>query len=70
MLFRSMAGAFGISVVAEGVERQHQLAVVRELGCELAQGYLFTPPIWPDEVPDYLAARSWRTPLAGGVRPR
>lgn len=65
-----MAGAFGISVVAEGVERQHQLAVVRELGCELAQGFLFTPPIWPSEVPGYLAARSWRTPLAGGVQPR
>ena len=38
------AHAFGLPVVAEGVERDDQLQVVRELECESAQGYLFGRP--------------------------
>ena len=30
--------------IAEGLEREDQLAAVRELGCELGQGYLFSRP--------------------------
>jgi diguanylate cyclase (GGDEF)-like protein len=33
------AHAFGLRVVAEGVEHEHQLEVLRALGCESAQGY-------------------------------
>jgi len=33
--------AFGLRVVAEGVEHDHQLQTLRALGCELAQGWLF-----------------------------
>ena len=36
-----MCNALGISTVAEGIETRAQLALVAELGCELAQGYLF-----------------------------
>jgi EAL domain-containing protein (putative c-di-GMP-specific phosphodiesterase class I) len=32
-------------VVAEGVETDEQLALLRKLGCEVAQGYLFSRPI-------------------------
>lgn len=35
----------GIQVVAEGIEREDQLSVLRELGCRYAQGYLFSPPV-------------------------
>jgi diguanylate cyclase (GGDEF)-like protein len=37
--------ALGIAVVAEGVETDAQLARLRELGCDGAQGYLFGAPV-------------------------
>ena len=41
----AMGRALGLSVVAEGVEGESQLARIRELGCHEAQGYLFAPPL-------------------------
>lgn len=38
------AHAFGLNVVAEGVEREVQLPCLREAGCDQAQGYLFAYP--------------------------
>jgi diguanylate cyclase (GGDEF)-like protein/PAS domain S-box-containing protein len=40
----SLAAALGLGVVAEGVENQSQAALLRELGCPLAQGFLFGAP--------------------------
>jgi diguanylate cyclase (GGDEF)-like protein/PAS domain S-box-containing protein len=37
--------ALGIDVVAEGVETQEQVDVLRRLGCERAQGYFFARPV-------------------------
>jgi len=37
--------ALGIDVVAEGVETQEQVEVLRRLGCERAQGYFFARPV-------------------------
>jgi diguanylate cyclase (GGDEF)-like protein len=48
-----MARALGMTVVAEGVESEEQLAVLRRLGCDYAQGFLFARP----EVPDAIFAR-------------
>jgi EAL domain-containing protein (putative c-di-GMP-specific phosphodiesterase class I) len=39
-----LAADMGLATVAEGVETPEQLELVRELGCDLAQGYLFAPP--------------------------
>jgi EAL domain-containing protein (putative c-di-GMP-specific phosphodiesterase class I) len=39
-----LAKAFNRDVVAEGVERVDQLRLLRELGVDHAQGFLFAPP--------------------------
>jgi diguanylate cyclase (GGDEF)-like protein len=44
-----LTGALGMVAVAEGIETAAQLQVVRELGCSLAQGFLFGEPVPPDE---------------------
>ena len=40
-----LAHSLGLKVVAEGVETQAQLDLLRDLGCERAQGYLFSKPV-------------------------
>jgi diguanylate cyclase (GGDEF)-like protein/PAS domain S-box-containing protein len=40
----NLGKAVGIEVLAEGVEDADQAAALREMGCDLAQGYLFGPP--------------------------
>lgn len=40
-----LAGALGLRCVAEGVEEESVAAVLRELGCESAQGYLYSRPL-------------------------
>jgi diguanylate cyclase (GGDEF)-like protein/PAS domain S-box-containing protein len=40
----TMADALGLEVIAEGVETEAQAAAFRDLGCPLAQGYLFGKP--------------------------
>ena len=48
------AHALGHSVVAEGVETKEQLRLLRDIGCEIIQGYLFSPPVVPEEIPALL----------------
>jgi EAL domain-containing protein (putative c-di-GMP-specific phosphodiesterase class I) len=46
----NLAHAIGVLAIAEGVESSGQLDSIHELGCDLAQGYLFAHPTAPDEV--------------------
>jgi predicted signal transduction protein with EAL and GGDEF domain len=41
----AFAHALGLRVTAEGIEDSHQLAWLREAGCELGQGYFFARPM-------------------------
>jgi diguanylate cyclase (GGDEF)-like protein/PAS domain S-box-containing protein len=54
----NLAKALGIFVVAEGVETEEQAARLHALGCDEAQGYLFSRPVPADEVASLLG----RTP--------
>jgi diguanylate cyclase (GGDEF)-like protein len=47
----AMAHGLGLRVVAEGVESAAQLAALRDVGCDEAQGYLFGRPVRADQVP-------------------
>ena len=42
-----LAHGLGLTATAEGVETIEQLRLVRELGCDLVQGYLISPPLDP-----------------------
>ncbi|MGZ8317639.1 MAG: EAL domain-containing protein [Telluria sp.] len=53
----SMAHALGMSVVAEGVETQRQLELLRALGCNEAQGFLISRPVPPAEMASLMVKR-------------
>jgi diguanylate cyclase (GGDEF)-like protein/PAS domain S-box-containing protein len=44
-----LANAMGIDTVAEGVETKSQVAGLKMLGCQVAQGYYFSHPLHADE---------------------
>ena len=45
----AMAHSLGIQVVAEGVEKEGQYAILRERGCDMAQGYWLGHPMHNEE---------------------
>ncbi len=45
-----MAHGIGIEVVAEGVETEQQMELIRNLGCDYAQGYYIGRPVRAEEV--------------------
>lgn len=60
-----LARAIGARVVAEGVEREEQLRVLLELGCDLAQGFFLAEPMDLPELHSWLANCSRLAPGAG-----
>jgi EAL domain-containing protein (putative c-di-GMP-specific phosphodiesterase class I) len=52
-----LAGILKLRPVAEGIERADQLAKLRDLGCDLGQGFYFAAPLPVDGIDELLAAR-------------
>ena len=50
-----MAHALGLVVVAEGIETEEQATVLRELGCERAQGYALARPAAAEAVAELVS---------------
>ena len=48
----------GLSVIAEGVEDERQAQILRQLGCPLAQGYLYSRPLSPEALLVWLAGET------------
>ena len=55
-----LARKLGLSVVAEGVETTEEWRMLSELGCEFAQGFLVSPPVPAEELPE--SVEHWRRP--------
>jgi diguanylate cyclase (GGDEF)-like protein/PAS domain S-box-containing protein len=56
-IVRSIIGlgrSLGLFVVAEGVETADQIDALRELGCDAIQGYVFSRPLPPEQLPGKL----------------
>ncbi len=49
-----MAHNLGMKVVAEGVEKEQQVAFLRNQGCDVMQGFLFSLPVGADEIAEML----------------
>lgn len=60
-LILDIAKYLRVKVVAEGVETEGQLAILKEYGCNLVQGYLFSRPVTPNEFAELI-----KTELADG----
>ena len=49
-----MAHSLGMQVIAEGIESQRQLEILRDMGCDHGQGYYFSKPLQPDDFVTWL----------------
>ncbi len=47
----TLAHSLGLEVIAEGVERGRQLEILRTLGCDLGQGFLWAPAVEARNLP-------------------
>ena len=54
----AMSHAFGLTVIAEGVETDEQLRILREVGCDIAQGYLFARPMPIADATEFVLVRA------------
>lgn len=51
----SLARAYCLNTIAEGVETRQQLQILYALGCEQSQGFLHSPPVAPQHLQDMLS---------------
>ncbi len=59
----------GYNIVAEGVENLDQYDLLKSLGCPYIQGYFFSKPVSPEEIPK-LAAKNWLHCRSYGIKKR
>ena len=67
----SLAHGLGLHVVAEGVEHEHQYALLRGYGCDYAQGFGLGRPMPATVISELLRDRGdrWRVGLDGSSTP-
>jgi EAL domain-containing protein (putative c-di-GMP-specific phosphodiesterase class I) len=52
-----LAHTLGISIIAEGVESEEQAEQLKEMGCDLGQGFHFAEPLPPEALSEILRER-------------
>ncbi|RMF42261.1 MAG: GGDEF domain-containing protein, partial [Deltaproteobacteria bacterium] len=61
----AMGHALGLGIVAEGVERLEQKEFLHQKGCDRIQGYLYHPPLRPEQLATLLLEHKLRTTVIG-----
>lgn len=51
----ALARNLGLKTIAEGIETEHQLRALKQLGCDGGQGFLFAQPLEIDDLREYLS---------------
>ena len=70
-----LAHTLSLEVIAEGVETEKQATLLKEMGCDFAQGYHFSKPLPPEAASGFSAGKlstafaSWRDALTGSASP-
>ncbi len=59
----SLAHTLGLKVIAEGVEEDEQMQLLRELGCDQIQGFLVSRPLPADKIEPLLRAANDSGPI-------
>ncbi|PIW27123.1 MAG: diguanylate cyclase [Rhodospirillales bacterium CG15_BIG_FIL_POST_REV_8_21_14_020_66_15] len=54
----SMAQNLNLNIIAEGIETENQVGFLHALGCQVGQGYLFSPPVGNERFMDLVRAGS------------
>ena len=65
-----LAHGLGLVTTAEGVETVEQLRILRDLGCDVAQGYLVSRPLAPEALGPWLKEFANRWPALSSDGPR
>jgi EAL domain-containing protein (putative c-di-GMP-specific phosphodiesterase class I) len=53
-----MAHKLGLKAIAEGIETQEQLDLLKKMGCDYGQGFLFSPALPPEQFESLLTRRT------------
>ena len=59
-----LAHLLGVATVAEGIENEATAARLREYGCQVAQGYYFSPPLTASELLELLSGTRPTAPVS------
>jgi EAL domain-containing protein (putative c-di-GMP-specific phosphodiesterase class I) len=66
----ALGASLQLRTVAEGIENDGQRAILRELGCELGQGYLYAKPMTGEAVLPWVTSVLRRSGASRAIRPR
>ena len=55
-----IAHSLGVETIAEGVETQDHAVLLKQMGCDMLQGYAFAKPLPPHEFAEFATGGQWR----------
>jgi diguanylate cyclase (GGDEF)-like protein len=65
----ALGDALGLAIIAEGIENEDQMRLLRLTACEMVQGFMFSRPVPANDIDGLLATRRDKAEAAGGGMP-